>query len=350
MTYYAAFIPGMQEVIASVLCERLDDVSIIKLLDGAVIFETACTYDRLNFFCFNNIFAVIDTLEQKNNRLNTSLEFLEAHIRKILAHGNLSRQNLSLMAVNVKSIKKFRLVCSVENKPAGISEKSRQDMERFIAYHSGLELDRRKGDTEFLLLSRSEGFSCFLKRLSGNDKHRAGELSPHLAWMLCRIAGLKHGEAVADPCCGYGSIANAACKFFPVSKVYASDIENRCVEITRSRPGLNTGRAQIFQADFRSLSEYIPEGTVDAIVTDPPWGMYKEASTPPETLYCQMCGVFAKLLKNGGRAIILTAAKKELENAVEKTQALTVNKTIPILVSGKKASVFVLGKNQLFLP
>ena len=64
--YYGSFVPGMQDVIEEVVRERLSDVSVVKLHDGAIVFETDCSYDRLNFFCFNNIFAVIDILDSVN--------------------------------------------------------------------------------------------------------------------------------------------------------------------------------------------------------------------------------------------------------------------------------------------
>ncbi|WP_461248368.1 hypothetical protein, partial [Treponema sp. R6D11] len=65
--YYATFIPGLQTFIEQVIKERLSDVKIKKLLDGAVIFETETSYDKLNFFCFNNIFAVISIMDHADN-------------------------------------------------------------------------------------------------------------------------------------------------------------------------------------------------------------------------------------------------------------------------------------------
>jgi tRNA G10 N-methylase Trm11 len=341
----------MQEVIAEILRQRLADVTIHKLLDGAVLFETECSYDRLNFFCFNNIFAVIDVLEQKGftDKSNAiGLELLELHIKKILnaESGPRKLKARSIISENSKKINSFRICFSLENQPVQVNERLKQEAEKLITRLSSLQVSRSKPDTEFWFLYRNEGFSCFMKRLTNhriNEKtlHK-GELSPQLAWLLCRMAGLKHGETIADPFCGYGSIPNAACKHFPVNKIFASDIDGSCVKITRSRPALQkTERAQIFQTDFRLILKSVQAGTVDAIVADPPWGMYRETSVPLEALYCEMCGVFSKLLKSGGRAIILTAAKDEFENAVEKTKSLEIIKNMPILVSGKKASVFV---------
>jgi len=349
MIYYATFIPGMQEVIAGVLQKRLRDVSIERLLDGAVVFETECTYDSLNFFCFNNIFALIDILESKNSRRQQSgPAILEFHIRKTLE----TRKAWPLISENNKKIKSFRLVCSMENTLSPVNEKIKQEMERFIQRNSSLQLSRSKPDTEFWFLFRREGFSLFLKRLTnhriGEKSLNKGELSPQLAWLLCHIADLKHNEIVLDPYCGYGSIPNAGCRHFPIKKFYASDIDRQCVEITRSKSGLRKERGEslrgeIFQADFHSIHDFISPGAVDAIVTDPPWGMYK-TDVSLQTFYNDMIAVFSKVLKDNGRAIILSAAEKELESAVKTEQSLKISGKIPILVSGKKACVFILVK------
>jgi len=358
LTYYATFIPGLQEFIAVAIRERLPDVSILKLLDGAVIFKTGVTYDSLNFFCFNNIFALIDIDEIRDKKAKCDIDEIhkyngqakiELHIKKIInALDNRSLEAMQVISENNNKIQSFRLVCSAENKPVSISEKSRLGMEKFIERISSLKPDRSNPDTEFWFLYRSEGFCVFMKRLTNNrageKSLHPGELSPQLAWSLCRIAELKHGQTASDPFCGYGSIPLAACRHFPVKKFYASDLDPACVKIAKSKPGLKNERCEIVKADFRSVPELIGQGSIDVIVTDPPWGLYKETDVPLQRLYDEIIGCFARLLKAGGTAVILSAAEKEVEAAVGKVGMLTINGKIPVLVSGKKAIIFKLGK------
>ena len=341
--YYGTFVPGMQEVIAKIVRARLSDVSILNLLDGAIIFETETTYDRLNFFCFNNIFAVIDIMDTP----------LDVHIRKICAAEKnrglddyFSESARRVISENNKKIKTFRLVCSLENKPASIDETLKRNIEDFIARGSALKVDRSGPDTEFWFLYRREGFSIFMKRLtrSVEKKLHPGELPPQLAWLLCRLGELGPGETVLDPFCGYGSIPEAALKHFPIKKFYASDTESRCVKIVNSRPSLKNERCEIQTANVFSLSGSITTGGIDAIITDPPWGMYKETKIPLENFYKDILILFSRLLKPGGRTVILTAARCELETAAEMARDLPITLIIPILVSGKKAAVYVMKK------
>ena len=334
--FYCTFVPGMQDIVAGVVRQRLEDVSIEKLLDGAILFETSCSYDKLNFFCFNNIFAAIEVREKSG--------FCVPELNTERAGAVISENN--------KKIKTFRLVCSVENKPASINEAVRQDIENIIIRYSArsggtaLKVDRHRPDTEFWLLCRREGFSVFMKRMtrSVEKKLHPGELPPQLAWLLCYVGELKQGETVIDPFCGYGSIAEAALKHFHIGKFLASDLDPRCVKITRSRPSLKSERCEIRSVDIFSVLEFIPEGSVDAVVTDPPWGMYKETQIPLKKFYEEALALFSKLLRNGGRAVILSAAREDLESAALKTRGLSMEQVIPVLVSGKKAAVYRIVK------
>ena len=353
-TYYGSFVSGLQDVAAGVVRERLDDAVILKLLDGAIIFETSVPYDMLNFICFNNIFAVIDIFEMKTVASGFSPTAApELHIRKLCASGKnsanrsaLSQKALDAIGNNNRKIQSFRLIFSSENEPISVDESLKRNMEQFIGDISALKTERAKADTEFWFLYRREGFSVFMKRLTVNARKKPypGELPVPLAWLLCRIAALKPGETAADPFCGYGSIPEAALKFFPIKKFYASDEDSRCVTITGLRRGLKNARAEINTPDISAIRSFIREGELDAVITDPPWGMYRESPVPLDALYEKSLVLFSCLLKEGGRCVILTAARRELESAAAKVPGLRITRTFSVLVSGKKAAVYVLEK------
>ncbi|MDR2619307.1 MAG: methyltransferase [Treponema sp.] len=343
MIYYASFVPGMQETVKEIILERLRGASIVKLLDGAVVFDTPCTYDKLNFHCFNNIFMVISIMEHAVEAQGRESP-LEAHMKKAA-----TARSSPVISENNGKIKTFRIFCSFENKPAAISETLRQETERFIARESGLKVNRSAPDTEFWFLYRNEGFSVFMKRLtrhaSFEKQLHPGELTPQLAWFLCKLSEPKHTDVAVDPFCGYGSIPEQRTKHFPFKKMYAFDIDNRALKITREKlKGKSAGICEVIPVNIDSVFEYIPKGSVDAVITDPPWGLYKETNIPLQQFYDNMIAVFAGLLKTGCLAVALTAKNEELRLAAEKTPELPIIRTIPILVSGKKAAVFVMKK------
>ncbi|GHV87270.1 hypothetical protein AGMMS50255_5660 [Spirochaetia bacterium] len=354
LTYYATFAPGLQDCIACVVKERLSDAVIQKLLDGVIIFQTGCTYDRLNFFCFNNIFLVSGIMEHSGLKAlappEVAQEILIAHMKKVIASG----KNDPVISLNNKKIQSFRIICSVENKLVPVNEKIKQETERFIAAQSGMAVNRSLPDTEFWFLYRSEGFSAFMKRLTKHgsfDKTlHPGELPPPLAWMLCWLSNPKNTDTVIDPFCGYGSIPAERIKRFPLGKFYALDKDGAVLEQARKKitgnqsAGKSSPMAKfchIEKADINSAVSICGEGSTDAIITDPPWGMYEKTDVPLQEFYDNMMKIFARLLKPGGTVILLTAKKEELLLAAEKAKKFILNRTIPILLSGKKAAIFV---------
>jgi len=341
-SFYATFIPGLQDLIAETVKQRLSDVKIKKLLDGAVLFETQTSYDKLNFFCFNNIFAVISIMEHAEGSAT-----LEKHIKSAINGGG----GGEIIANNSGKIKSFRIVFSRENVPASVDERLRLEAEKYISRVCALKIDRSLPDTEFwFLFRRVEGgtdFSLFMKRLtlrpSWEKSLHKGELPPPLAWALCRIARLSHGQTVLDPFCGYGSIPQAALKHFHVTKFIACDSDKKAALHTAAGfKKRNRDDFILHHCDFYSLPSLVAGKSIDAIVTDPPWGHYRKIDG--NAFYEKMFEVFEKLLKDGGRAVVLCANKEELLKAVP--GCFRLEKSVNILLSGKKTVIFEFVKKK----
>jgi len=344
--FYAAFIPGLQTLIADVIKERLPDAKIHKLLDGAVLFETATDYDKLNFFCFNNIFAVISVMEHTDNDVKPKIA-LEKHIKSAVK----SNAANEVISNNNKKFHTFRIVASAENVPAAVDEKARAEAESYISRYSGLKVNRSLPDTEFWFLFRSEkeqaNFSVFMKRLtirpSWEKTLHKGELPPPLAWTLCRLANLVHSDTVLDPFCGYGSIPDTALKHFHIKKFIACDNNKEAALYTKTRFNKRKKDDFVFyDGDFSALLSIITEKSIDAIVTDPPWGEYKEIK---DGFFLEkMFEVFGKLLKDGGRAVVLYASDDELLKTVP--SCFKLENSVQILLSGRKAVIYQFFKKE----
>ena len=341
-SFYATFIPGLQDLIAETVKQRLSDVKIKKLLDGAVLFETQTSYDKLNFFCFNNIFAVVSIMEHAEGSAA-----LEKHIKSAIHGGGAGE----IIANNSGKIKSFRIVFSRENVPASVDERSRVEAEKYISRICALKIDRSLPDTEFwFLFRRVEGgtdFSLFMKRLtlrpSWEKSLHKGELPPPLAWALCRIARLSHGQTVLDPFCGYGAIVNAALKHFHITEFIACDSDKKAALFTAARfKERKLNDFILHHCDFYSLPSLVAEKSIDAVVTDPPWGHYRKIDG--DAFYEKKFAVFVKLLKEDGRAVVLCANKDELLKAVP--DCFSLEKSTPILLSGKKTAIFEFVKKK----
>jgi tRNA G10 N-methylase Trm11 len=270
---------------------------------------------------------------------------LEKHVQAAIRDTSGSNETISH---NNKKFHTFRIVISNENKPAAIDEKRRAAAEGYISRLSGLKVNRTNPDTEFWFLYRREegaSFSVFMKRLtlhpSREKSLHKGELPPPLAWTLCRLAHLVHNDVILDPFCGYGSIPEAALKHFHITKFIACDNNREAALYTAARfKKRQKGDFILHQADFVSLPSLIAEKSIDVIITDPPWGLYKEIDD--EQFHVKMFDVFDKLLKDSGRIVMLYANDDEVLKAAP--SCFTLECRIPILLSGRKAAIFVFGR------
>ena len=81
-------------------------------------------------------------------------------------------------------------------------------------------------------------------------------------------------QTVIDMCCGSGNLACAIASHVDGAKVFATDLTDGCVNVARQNvEALGLGeRVKVGQGDlFAGLADFALEGTVDAVVCNPPY-------------------------------------------------------------------------------
>jgi predicted RNA methylase len=347
-SFYGACAPGLEGCIAEFLAERFPDLSIPRALSGALVFETSCPYDQLNLFCFNNIFRVLGSAPIQGGGREALERFVLDTLRR-----RAGEELFTAFPAGSRE-RDFRVIFSLENTPAAVGGELRARAEAYIASRSGLRVNRGGSGAEFWFLLRREG-AFFMRRLT---RHRPwdkllhpGELPPPLAWVLCRLSAPRPGERIADPFCGYGAIPLARLRHFPPAEFFASDIDGRALAAARAKFGGAPQHCCHFnRLDAAELPRLIPPASLDSVITDPPWGCYRAARDRPERpaeeraapageRYDQILRVFAGLLKPGGRVVMLCGRGGEPD---AERNGFTPIRQIPILLSGKKATICVL--------
>jgi len=295
---YATFVTGLQKPIAKWLEEERHKVR--RVLDGAVLFEEKAKSPP----CFFNTF---DVLHQEKAPI-------EQLMRKVL--------KMPIRFSRSKG-KTFRIVTSKENQLIAVDKKLRGDVEKLISTRTGLVPERRGGGREFWFLSRSEGTTLFMERRPSRPepKLKKGELRPQLAYCLNRLARPTPKDIMLDPFSGHGAIPRARAKYFPCKKIHSLDKD----------PGIS-----------RIPAIFAPQ-SVDVIVTDPPWGAYDKSDDIP-ALYADLAKVAKRVMRPGGRVIILSAQKELIHNqlATGIWDGAKLEENYDILVSGQKAGVFLI--------
>jgi 23S rRNA G2445 N2-methylase RlmL len=139
--------------------------------------------------------------------------------------------------------------------------------------------------------------------------HIAGSLKPSVAAAMLRLVGIAPGQSLLDPCCGAGTIlaeagGSGAGELGAV--VWGADIDMAAVSAARVNAGAAGIAASINAWDARALP--IPNGSIDRIVSNLPWGRQSPISGDLALFYRDMCAEMRRILAPGGRIALLTNA------------------------------------------
>ena len=338
--YFATFAAGMQHIVKDILEKQIPDIEIIQLFDGAVLFETEKTYDKLTNHCFNNIFSVITFEKRKNGDI-------EGFIRQIVN----SRFKDKIISVNTKKFKTFRVIISSENQLVSIDNTLKEKLENLISVQSNLELSRSNSDAEFWITYRTEGFCYFLKRLSKHTAYEKilnkGELHPEIAFLMNWFAEACKNDVLLDPFCGSGAIPLQRALHFPTKQIYAFDIESAMIGIVKRKIAQRrslAGMTNIIlkRLDIKNLDLELPAESIDKIVTDPPWGLYENIKMDIVDFYKLAFSKMEKVLKTGGIIVMLVGRQINIEPVLKEFPMLSLVQNFSVLISGKKANIIKL--------
>lgn len=335
-TYFSTFHSGLQEIVRKYLND-FNDLEVIQLLDGLVVFNTSKNPNHIvNLPVFNNSFLLIKSLDfEKNQSPNSTLR-------------NLSKDhslNIKQAVILLKKRGSFRIIISKQNTLVSVDKNLLTNLEQKIEKATKLNVNRSKPDLEFWLITRSEGRAYFGLRFTKHKDYKKvlakGQLRPEIAFFMVYLANPGKKDVVLDPFVGYGSIPVALVKYFRYQKLIAIDKDSRMIEKLKSR----LGRASVLieTQDALNLSK-IQKGSVSKIITDPPWGYYSKIKDI-DSFYKKMLASFFRILKKNGFLIILIGNRELFEEVVSSSEG--VFKMIEkhyILVSGKKAAIYKLQK------
>ncbi len=329
-TYYSTFISGLSDIIK----RQAENFKIKLVLDGLIIYETELKPEKIQTLpFFNNSFFLIEYLSGKANNLEKLISNTENFIHKKVIPPDI------LIGKN-----SFRVIISKENELQHIAPLQLRKLENIFSKKLKLPVDRANPDIEVWFLERSEGYTFCGIRLTkkpSTDKYlQKGALRPELAWILCYLSEPKKTHIFLDPFAGHGSIP-FACTNFPNTKIIASDNNTEKIALLKQKVKEKNKKIEVQNWDATKLP--LKNNSVDAIVTDPPWGIFEKENI--EELYEKVFVEFARVLKPSGTFVILTAQKELMEKLIKKYNNLFLLKEkYDILVSGKKAGVYKLVK------
>jgi tRNA G10 N-methylase Trm11 len=222
---------------------------------------------------------------------------------------------------------------------------------------SGLRPDRRGGGGELCVLLRAEGEAFLLFRESTAEPLPSpfgdpvpGELPAHTARLLCECSSPRDDDLFLDPFAGTGSLPFHRALMAPFRLVFAQDIDPDRYGLMRARLTsklLAPYKKRIFPKlrDARDLSAF-EDGSVTAIVTDPPWGHWEGGGSGAEAsgiLQSFLDSARRVLAPEGHIVLLLSRGMADafpLGDGVARSYRLI--ERLDVLISGRKASVVIM--------
>jgi 23S rRNA G2445 N2-methylase RlmL len=150
-------------------------------------------------------------------------------------------------------------------------------------------------------------------------EHRPASLRPTLAAAMVRLAEIKPPHVVLDPMCGAGTLlaehlAAMQAIRVPIPAALGGDIDAGAVRAA----AFNLRRlGAVLLARWDATRLPLADGSVDRIVSNPPFG--KQLGEPEEIgpLYRAMVRDYDRVLRPGGRAVLLSSGAEALRAAVQ---------------------------------
>ncbi len=175
-------------------------------------------------------------------------------------------------------------------------------------------------------------------------------LKTNVAYAMFQLAHLDahEPEVLLDPFCGAGTILMEGAELGSQLELLGSDISERAVRGARDNAeaaGL-ADRMTIRRADARELYRYYDRGSVDLIVTNPPYGKRLGAGMNFYEFYCDVLGQFIRTLGPAGRVVMLVYKRGVFRGAIGEYPQFDIRHVRIVETGGLYPGIFVLQKRR----
>lgn len=251
--------------------------------------------------------------EERSPELRLSAEDLYAHVKALL---DAQRFHVATLEAGATCRKKpsFRVSCVRIGSHAFQSAEVEREVGGALQEYYDCKADMKRFDVhvradvvgDFCVL----GTQCNVQDLSLRHKLEYTNrvtIKSNVAYMLLRAAGVKAGDTVLDPFCGSGTLLLEAAAWLDGAFTgIGLDMNRRAANGARANAEAEGfGDCLTFKcSDARALRKHCADESVDALVTNVPWGVQTGNFVDLEALYEVVLRTGWYVLKPGGRMVL----------------------------------------------
>lgn len=169
-----------------------------------------------------------------------------------------------------------------------------------------------------------------------------GSLKPPVAYCMLLLANPHHDELLLDPMCGAGTILLETESAWSPHLIMGADIDPAIVAQARMNFIEARNEANLVVANAFHLP--LPDGSVDSIVCNLPWGRQVAIGVDANAFHNQLITELARVMRPLGRAILLTDQVTSLLHSLANQPGLHIAMTQQISLFGSHPTIVMLLK------
>lgn len=170
--------------------------------------------------------------------------------------------------------------------------------------------------------------------------HMRASLNPTLAAAMVRASQPAPGETVLDPMCGAGTLLTERHQYAPDAYLLAGDRHAEKLALAQTNFAHFGVPAHLVQADATTLPWRT--GHVDKVLCNLPWGRVVANPKVNRRLYPALLAEMARVLRPGGRAVLLTSERNLTSRVLAETGAFTRERDFHVHVGGLEPTLYVV--------
>jgi tRNA (guanine6-N2)-methyltransferase len=161
-----------------------------------------------------------------------------------------------------------------------------------------------------------------------------------VAHALLRMLAPRPGERIVDPMCGSATLPIELALAWPGCHALGGDLDGRALDRAEEAVARAGARVSLARWDARRLP--LPRGSVDGVVCNLPFGTRVGSHRRNQHLYPGFVRELTRVLRPGGRAVLLTGERRLVERLAGRDRLLSVASEVAVELSGKGAVVFTV--------
>jgi tRNA (guanine6-N2)-methyltransferase len=167
--------------------------------------------------------------------------------------------------------------------------------------------------------------------------HRPASLRPSVAAAMAWLSQPRDDDVVLDPMCGAGTILIERAHLARYRMLLGGDSDPEALAAARTNVGPRYKPIELKPWDAAEMP--LADASVDKIVTNLPWGVKAGSRSSNRRLYPQLMKEFGRVLKPGGRMVLLTSETALMRALISRGQ-LKVDRIFGVTILGRSAAIY----------